>query len=125
MIKAYFDATIGEAQPQVCSVPPRNFSRNTMSEKPNRGSAFKAYFETTSPPDAKRTRSSVIRKKLAQKIINYLKGTDIGDKEFHHFIKNNGFKLLDLPSLGIREALVIKLKQAKLVCVCVETKFQV
>ena len=73
--------------------------------------------------DTKRTRSAVIRKKLAQKIINYLKGTDIGDKAFRHFVKNSGFKLLDLPSLGIRDALVVKLKQAKQVCG--ETKFQV
>ena len=82
-----------------------------MSEKPKHESAIKAYLDT------KRTRSAVIRKKLAQKIINYLKGTDIGDKAFRHFVKNSGFKLLDLPSLGIRDALVVKLKQAKQVCV--------
>ena len=94
--------------------------RNTMSEKPSRESAFKAYLDTNFPPNAKRTRSAVIRKKLAQKIINYLKGTctDIGVKAFRHFVKSSGFELLDLPSLGIRDALVVKLKQPKQVCVC-------
>ena len=76
-------------------------------------SAFQAYLMATFPPDAKRTRSAVIRRSLAQKIVNYLKGTEEYDKIFRHFVKKSRLQLLDLPSVGIRDALVVKLKQEK------------
>ena len=76
-------------------------------------SAFQTYLMATFPPDAKRTRSAVIRSSLAQKIVNYLKGTEEYDKIFRHFVKKSRLQLLDLPSVGIRDALVVKLKQEK------------
>ena len=72
---------------------------------------FQTYLDNTFPPEAKRTRSAVIRQQLADKIVRYLK--DPGeDKNFRHFVKS-GFELLDLPSLGVRNALVVKVKQDK------------
>ena len=76
---------------------------------------FKTYLEATFPLDAKRTRSAIIRRPLAQRIINRLKGEQ-EDKLFRHYVKKSGFKLLDLPAVGVRDALVIELKGEKKVC---------
>ena len=82
--------------------------------KPERSDeSFLCYLESTFPPDAKRSRSAVIRKALAKRIVNHLKGLEHGDKAFRHFVKKSCFQLLDLPSMGIRDALVVKLNQEK------------
>ena len=73
---------------------------------------FQTYLDNMFPPEAKRTHSAVIWQRLADKIVRYLK--DPGeDKNFRHFVKKSGFELLDLPSLGVRDALVVKVKQDK------------
>ena len=70
------------------------------------------YLDNTFPPEAKRKRSAVIRQQLADKIVRYLK--DSGeDKNFRHFVKKSGFQLLDLRSVGVRDVLVVKVKQDK------------
>ena len=74
---------------------------------------FKRYMETTFPPDGKRTRSAIIRETLARRITDYLKGGKQDDKAFRHFVKKAGFQLLDLPAVGIRDALVVRVTQKK------------
>ena len=75
---------------------------------------FKSYLDNTFPPDAKRTRSAVIRQQLADRIVRHIKNPgENDDKNFRHFVKKSGFELLDLPSLGVRDALVVKVKQDK------------
>ena len=75
-------------------------------------SAFRQYLENAFPIDGKRTRSAVIRQALAEKIASYLKGSaQNSDKIFRHFVKKSGFELLDLPSVGIRDALVVRVKE--------------
>ena len=76
---------------------------------------FQKYLEESFPSGGKRTRSAIIRKSLAQKIVKYLKGEQYeADKGFRHFVKKNGFELLDLHSMGIaEEALVIRVKDEK------------
>ena len=75
-------------------------------------SAFREYLDNTFPIDGKRTRSAVIRQALAEKIARYLKGsTQSSDKIFRHFVKKSGFELLDLPSVGIRDSLVVRVKE--------------
>ena len=89
---------------------------NNMAEKSEKDSdtVFLSYLESTFPPDAKKTRSAVIRKALAKRIVDHLKGlTEHDDKAFRHFVKKSCFQLLDLPSVGIRNVLVVKLKQEK------------
>ena len=58
------------------------------------------------PVGGKRTRSVVIRKEVAQRIVNHLKGTPDADGAFRHFVKKSGFALVDLQSVGIRDVLV-------------------
>ena len=48
---------------------------------------FNDYLSRTFPEELKRTRSAVIHRSLAQRIINYLKGNLEEDKAFRHFVK--------------------------------------
>ena len=72
-------------------------------------SAFRQYLENAFPIDGKRTRSAVIRQALAEKIASG--SAQNSDKIFRHFVKKSGFELLDLPSVGIRDALVVRVKE--------------
>ena len=59
------------------------------------------YIDSSFPVGGKRTRSAVIRKEVAQRIVNHLKGTPDADAAFRHFVKKSGFALVDLQSVGI------------------------
>ena len=73
------------------------------------------YLDTTFPPDGKRTRSAIVRRSFAQQIVSHLKGQENPDKAFRHFVKKGQYlvRLLDLPAVGIRDALVVQVKQEK------------
>ena len=43
----------------------------------------------------------------------YLKGNSEDDKHFRHLVKRSGFRLLDFPEAGIRDALVVAVKEDK------------
>ena len=84
--------------------------------------AFQAYVDNAFPLDGKRTRSGVIREPLAQKVVDYLKGAAREtDKAFRHFVKKSGFELLDLPSVGIRDVLVVQVNEEKKVSIKINT----
>ena len=72
---------------------------------------FQKYIRSTFPVDGKRNRSAVIHRGFSQRIIGYLKGTPDEDKAFRHFVKKSGFQLLDLPSAGLRDILVVPVKE--------------
>ena len=75
---------------------------------------FRSYLGSTFPPEAKRTRSAIIRRQLEDKIARYLKNPHgASNKNFRHFVKKSGFQLLDLPAVGVRDALVVKVKAEK------------
>ena len=62
--------------------------------------AFEEYLFAAFPKDAKRT--------------HFLKNPlSIEDRNFRHLIKRSGFQLLDLPEAGIRDALVVQVKEEK------------
>ena len=64
------------------------------------------------PIGAKRTRSALVRQSYADRIVRFLKdGSNEYDKNFHHLVKKSGFQLLDLPEAGLRDVLVVKIKQ--------------
>lgn len=85
--------------------------RSVMAETAKE--AFEKYISSTFPVDGKRTRSAVIRESLSQRIIAYLKGTPDGDKGFRHFVKKSGFQLLNLPATGVRDILMVAVKEEK------------
>eukprot|EP00731_Ephydatia_muelleri_P036285 Em0230g5a len=73
--------------------------------------SFQEYIDSSFPVGGKRTRSAVIRKEVAQRIVNHLKGTPDADGAFRHFVKKSGFALVDLQSVGIRDVLVVSVKE--------------
>ncbi|KAL5493961.1 hypothetical protein EMCRGX_G015214 [Ephydatia muelleri] len=72
--------------------------------------SFQEYIDSSFPVGGKRTRSAVIRKEVAQRIVNHLKGTPDADGAFRHFVKKSGFALVDLQSVGIRDVVSVKEK---------------
>ena len=74
--------------------------------------AFKEYLDDEYPIGAKRTRSAIICRNYADRIVQFLKNTSgESDKIFRHLVKRNGFQLLDLPEAGLRDVLVVKIKE--------------
>ena len=66
--------------------------------------AFQEYLDEEFPVGAKRTRSAIIRRNYADRIVQFLKDTSgESDKIFRHLVKRNGFQLMDLPEAGLRE----------------------
>ena len=55
----------------------------------------------------------MIRRQYAEEVTSYMKGGSDLDKNFRHNVKTSGFRLLDLPEAGIRDALVVKVKEDK------------
>ena len=53
--------------------------------------SFQEYIDSSFPVGGKRTRSMVIRKEVAQRIVNHLKGTPDTDGAFRHFVKKSGW----------------------------------
>ena len=51
--------------------------------------SFQEYIDSSFPVGEKRTRSAVIRKEVAQRIVNHLKGTPDADGAFRHFVKES------------------------------------
>ena len=59
---------------------------------------FQDYIDESFPVGAKRTRSVIICRNYAERIVSFLKdGRDEMDKNFRHMVKKSGFQLLDLP----------------------------
>ena len=69
-------------------------------------------------PEDKRGTSGVYHQSLGAKILQALKDPSSTDKNFRFWIKKKGFRLLNVPSLGVREVLVmpVKEKEVKLLC---------
>ena len=74
---------------------------------------FDTYVQRTFPQDAPRSRSAVISEAYGKRIISYLKGNSEDDKHFRHLVKRSGFRLLDFSEAGIRDALVVAVKEDK------------
>ena len=53
----------------------------------------------------------MIREDFAKRIVDHLKGKQDPDASFR--VKKGGFALLDMPSAGIRDVLVVSLKEEK------------
>ena len=78
---------------------------------------FKEYLDSKFPVDEKRTRSAIILQSYGERIVRHLKGTPDDCKLFRHFVKKTQFKLLDLPAAGLRDVLVVAVKEDKRVSV--------
>ena len=59
----------------------------------------------------KRGTSGVFCKDFGEKIKAAIKDTSSADKNLRFFIKKSGFQILNIPSLGARDVLVVPAKQ--------------
>ena len=75
--------------------------------------AFEEYIYSAFPEDKKRNRSAIISRSLEQRIIRHLKGSNDEGKLFRHYVKKTGFSLLNLPAAGVRDELVVAIKEEK------------
>ena len=75
--------------------------------------AFEDYIASAFPEEKKRNRSVVICRNLEQRIIRHLKGSNKEDKVFRHYVKKTGFSLLNLPTAGAQDELVVVIKKGK------------
>ena len=69
-------------------------------------SKFSAFLDEKYPQQ-KRNTSGVIHKSFGQKIIECLKNPASADKNFRFYVKKGKFQLLDIPSLGIKEPVLV------------------
>lgn len=72
---------------------------------------FQSFLSERFPPDGKRDTSGVITATFGETIICALKNPAAADKSLRFYIKKHGFHLLDLPSLGVQEVLVVPAKK--------------
>ena len=74
---------------------------------------FNKYLMDTFPEGSKRKRSALIRQSFADRIVKQLKTGTYDDKNFRHFVKKSNFQLLDVTEAGLRDVLVVKVKDLK------------
>ena len=68
---------------------------------------FKRYLEERFPADAKRSTSGIITSSFGARIAEVVRNPTTGDKNIRFYVKKNRFQLLDLPSLGLKNVLVV------------------
>ena len=68
---------------------------------------FTQYIEAKFPADGKRGTSGVIHAAYAEKIKQCLKNPDKFSKGFRFFVREKNFRTFELPSLGLKDVLVI------------------
>ena len=87
-------------------------SGDTVSESSSLEQTFQAFISERYPTDDdKRSTSGVIRNSFGQVIIRALKTPAAVDKSLRFYVKKHRFQLLDLPSLGVKEVLVVPVKE--------------
>ena len=71
-------------------------------------------YSDTFPQDARGHEVlSLVKRMHGERIISYLKGNADDNKHFRHRVKRSGFRLLDFPEAGIRDALVVAVEEEK------------
>ena len=74
---------------------------------------FIQYIEAKFPSDGKRGTSGVIHVAYADKIKQCLKNPNNFSKEFRFFVRKKKFRTFELPSLGLKDVLVIPRSENK------------
>ena len=76
-------------------------------------SSFQDYITSRFPEDEKRGTSGVIHAAFGEQIKRCLRDPCSTDKNFRFLVKKRGFQLLDLPSLGLKDVLVVPRQKDK------------
>ena len=91
-----------------CSSPAFQFTTRW-----NMSSGFEAYISSKFPSDGKRGTSGVLHAAFGEKVKRCLCDPSSVDKNFRFLVKKRGFQLLDLPSLGLKDVLVVPRQEDK------------
>ena len=75
--------------------------------------AFEQYISSKFPSDGKRGTSGVLHAAFGEKVKSCLRDPSSVDKNFRFLVKKRGFQLLDLPSLGLKDVLVVARQEDK------------
>ena len=87
--------------------------KREVEERRCASTRFQAYLEKNYPESTSRSCSGVIRRSFLNRIVLHLKGTVDEDRKFRWYVKKNGFKLMDVPELSLRDVLVVPVKEGK------------
>ena len=68
---------------------------------------FEEHMKKKSPPDEKCSTSDVISAAFGAKIKKYLKNPELFSKEFRRYVKKKKFRVFEIPSIGLKDVLVI------------------
>ena len=69
---------------------------------------FKEHVKKKFPPEQKRSTSGVIYAAFGEKIKNCLKNPELFSKQFRHYVKKKNFRVSEIPSIGLKDVLVIR-----------------
>ena len=69
---------------------------------------FKEHVKKKFPPEQKRSTSGVIYAAFGEKIKNCLKNPEPFSKQFRHYVKKKNFRVFEIPSVGLKDVLVIR-----------------
>ena len=72
---------------------------------------FQAFLSQKLPPGSKRGTSGVYYEEFGDRITAAIKDPSSADKNLLYYVKKNNFQLLNLPSLGARDVLVVPAKE--------------
>ena len=71
---------------------------------------FEEFLLQKFPPNSKRVTSGVFHRDFGDKVKTVIKDPSSADKNLRFFVKKTKLQLLDLPSLGARDVLVVPAK---------------
>ena len=80
--------------------------------------AFQSYVQQRFPPESKRGTSGVYYEAFGEKIKAVLQGCSSEDRNFRFWIRKKKFQLLDIPSLGAKNVLIVPVKEKEVGNAC-------
>ena len=81
--------------------------RKSHDEATQMEQRFKEHVKRKFPPEQKRSTSGVIYAAFGERIKKCLKNAEVFSKEFRHYVKKKNFRVFEIPSIGLKDVLVI------------------
>lgn len=81
--------------------------RESHDEATQMEQRFEEHVKRKFPPQQKRSTSGVFYAACGEKIKKCLKNPEMFSKEFRHYVKKKNFRVFEIPSIGLKDVLVI------------------
>lgn len=81
--------------------------RESHDEATQMEQRFEEHVKRKFPPQQKRSTSGVFYAAFGEKIKKCLKNPEVFSKEFRHYVKKKNFRVFEIPSIGLKDVLVI------------------